>query len=75
MDSDQQIVRVEILSPIRVARAHSMLNAARAEAEAWAKNREQRESGRERVVFEYWRAGFERSYDGEPAIVDLGPID
>jgi hypothetical protein len=27
-----------------------------------------------RVVWEYWRAGFERSYHGKPGIVDLGEI-
>ena len=27
------------------------------------------------VVYEYWRAGFERSYHGAPAEYDLGCID
>jgi hypothetical protein len=26
------------------------------------------------IVWEYWRAGYERSYHGEPAIIDLGEI-
>ena len=28
----------------------------------------------EHVVWEYWRAGYERSYHGEPGIVELGEI-
>lgn len=29
----------------------------------------------ETVVWEFWRAGFERSYHGEPGVVELGNID
>jgi hypothetical protein len=27
-----------------------------------------------KVVWEYWRAGYERSFHGEPAVVELGEI-
>jgi len=30
---------------------------------------------RERVIFEYWRAGGERSFHGAPAEYDLGEIE
>ncbi|HXA76980.1 MAG TPA: hypothetical protein VNV41_07580 [Candidatus Acidoferrales bacterium] len=27
------------------------------------------------IVWEYWKAGFERSYHGEPSVVELGEIE
>lgn len=32
------------------------------------------ESATVRIVWEFWRAGYERSYHGEPGTVDLGEI-
>ncbi len=29
---------------------------------------------RQKVIWNYWRAGYERSFHGEPAVVELGEI-
>ncbi len=74
MKSDEQLARIEVVHPLRVARAYSLLNCAREEAALWARQKEQREN-KERIVWEFWRAGFERNYHSEPGIVELGEID
>ena len=32
------------------------------------------DSSKVSVVWEYWRAGYERSFHGQPAVVELGEI-
>ncbi len=33
-----------------------------------------RATPRQKVIWDYWRAGYERSFHGEPAVVELGEI-
>lgn len=67
---DESIVVVKKVSALRVAKAHSLLNAARAEAEAWARQKERR------VVWHFWDADYSRSYHGSNVgEVDLGDLN
>jgi len=70
MGNDDQLVVVEKVRALRVARAHSLSNAARAEAEAWARNKERREV-KQRVTWEWWRMA-QSNHKAEIGLVDLG---